>query len=66
MGTTHTSHTRRAATDAPFAGPPPVGAGPGGRRVREEARDQVVVMAFSALASCGVAVLLMLLVQVAG
>ena len=65
MSTTHTSHTRRTATDAPFAGAP-VGAGPGGRRVREEARDQVVVMAFSALASCGVAVLLMLLVQVAG
>ena len=55
MSTTHTNHTA-----------PPVGAGPGGRRVRHEARDQAVAMAFSALASCGVAVLLMLLVQVAG
>lgn len=61
MSTTHTSTTAtgpRAAT--------PVGAGPGGRRVRHEARDQAVAMAFSAVASCGIALLLLLLVQVAG
>ncbi|ROR92041.1 hypothetical protein EDD33_2925 [Nocardioides aurantiacus] len=34
--------------------------------MRHEARDQVAVMAFSAVASCGLALLLMLLVQVAG
>lgn len=56
-----TTHTHRTAADVP-----PLGAGPGGRRVRHEARDQVAVMAFSAVASCGLAVLLMLLVQVAG
>jgi hypothetical protein len=33
------------------------------RRVRHEFRDSVAVMAFSALSSCGVAVLLMLLVR---
>lgn len=64
MSTTHSTHT----TGSRVARTPhhPLGAGPGGRRVRHEARDQAVVMAFSALASCGVAVLLMLLVQVAG
>lgn len=61
------STTQSSTTAAPSAMTGrPVGAGPGGRRVRHEARDQAVVMAFSALASCGVAVLLMLLVQVAG
>ncbi len=64
MSTTHSTR----ATGSRVAGTSrhPLGAGPGGRRVRHEARDQAVVMAFSALASCGVAVLLMLLVQVAG
>lgn len=62
MSTTHTSTT---ATTGPRAATP-VGAGPGGRRVRHEARDQAVAMAFSAVASCGIALLLVLLVQVAG
>jgi hypothetical protein len=33
------------------------------RRVRHEVRDSLAVMAFSALSSCGVAVLLMVLVR---
>ena len=33
------------------------------RRVRHDVRDSLAVMAFSALASCGVAVLLTLLVR---
>ncbi len=33
------------------------------RRVRHEVRDSLAVMAFSALSSCGVAVLLTLLVR---
>jgi hypothetical protein len=33
------------------------------RRVRHEVRDSIAVMAFSALSSCGVAVLLTLLVR---
>jgi hypothetical protein len=33
------------------------------RRVRHEVRDSLTVMAFSALSSCGVAVLLTLLVR---
>jgi hypothetical protein len=33
------------------------------RRVRHEFRDSIAVMAFSALSSCGVAVLLTLLVR---
>ncbi|SDR70324.1 hypothetical protein SAMN04488570_0078 [Nocardioides scoriae] len=36
------------------------------RRVRHEARDSVALMAFSALASTGVAALLMLLVRLGG
>lgn len=66
MSTTHSSHAGTRATVTAGTPGPPLGAGPGGRRVRHEARDQVVVMAFSALTSCGVALLLMLLVQVAG
>ncbi len=34
------------------------------RRVRHEVRDSIAVMAFSALTSCGVAVLLTLLVRI--
>jgi len=34
-----------------------------GRRVRHEVRDGVAVMAFSALTSCGVALLLMLVAR---
>ena len=36
------------------------------RRVRHEVRDSLAVMVFSAVASCGVALLLLLLVRLGG
>ena len=45
-----------STTTAPEAIPP-------GRRVRHEVRDGVAVMVFSAVSSCGVALLLMLVAR---
>jgi hypothetical protein len=49
---------------APVAGPP--SATPGVRRVREQARDALVLMAFSAASSVGVAAGFLLLAQLSG
>lgn len=58
------------STAAPVAGPPTLGtaprAGSGPRRVREQARDAVVLMAFSAASSVGVAAGFLLLAQLSG
>jgi hypothetical protein len=57
--------TRGLPADPVRRAPVPGGAAPV-RRVRHEVRDGVAVIAFSAAASTGVAVLLLLLVRVAG
>ena len=54
------------STAAPVAAPPSPGATPGPRRVREQARDAVVLMAFSAASSVGVAAAFLLLAQLSG
>ena len=51
------------STAAPLVGP---GTEPAPRRVREQARDAVALMAFSATASVGVAAGFLLLTQLAG
>jgi hypothetical protein len=51
---------------APVAGPTTAAAAPGPRRVREQARDAVLLMAFSAASSVAVAAGFLLLAHLSG